>query len=243
MPSLPAWATQKVGPLPVWGWGAAALGGGVGWVLWRRRSAGSSSSSPLYGSAARSAGQSSGDATGDVGSFGGGAGFGLPGGSSPGESIGVSPGIGSGSGSTLGSTLGLGSGSGSTPALGSSRVPAGGYYGTPEDPIYRAQPAVQLAPSFLGGGYQAGQNVLWNPAGAADALAAISGGTYTPSLTDYASEQGGGIQTVQAGLPGTQPNQGLTYSVYGTNTGTGPVVPSSQRIAGERYDQNGRVIL
>lgn len=35
---LPAWATDKVGPLPVWGWGALSLTGGIGYFLYKRRS-------------------------------------------------------------------------------------------------------------------------------------------------------------------------------------------------------------
>lgn len=62
---------------------------------------------------------------------------------------------------------------------------------------------------------------------------------YSPSLSDYASELGGMQRTI-AYAPGTPSN--YAYTVDNTNLGSGPAVPLSQRIPGERYDALGRVI-
>lgn len=225
---LPAWATQKLGPLPVWGYGALAVGGGLAYTLYRRRS--SSSAAPTLNAATAGPNRALGD-------FGGGAGGGAAGGGSS------TPGLGAGIG---GGTITVDPGSGSSSGGGGAGAGAGEsitYRAQPAEVTGTPMPAVAIAPSLLGGGYEASRGVISNPAGIADRLAALPQNIYTPSLTDYASEQPGGIQTVQAGLPGTQPNQGLTYTILGTTTGTGPPVPANQRIAGERYDSLGRVIL
>lgn len=220
---LPAWATQKLGPLPVWGWGALSLTGGAGYVLYqrRRRGAGAATLGADAQAVRAQYPRVSGEGGGAPGGFGDDRFF-------PGGSSGFFGGF---------DQFGQQSEQFEQPAAAEQLAPA-----------YSGAPAVGISPSLLGGGYIASQGQLQNPVGsaAAAALASIDPRTgyqyYAPSLTDFSTEQPGGIQTIQAGLPGTEPGQGLTYSIYGTNTGTGPVVPASQRIAGERYDASGRVI-
>lgn len=66
---------------------------------------------------------------------------------------------------------------------------------------------------------------------------------YTPSASDYATEVGGGITRITAAKSATAALKGQTYTIDNTTLGTGKAVPVSQRIAGERYDSLGRVIL
>lgn len=226
---LPGWATQKLGPLPVWGWGALALGGGVGFVLYKRRQS-SSTAAPTLATGAQaipSTYPQASDPGGAPGGFGSGLPGGYPGGYPTGGYIGPYP---------------------YQQPPPQQLPPAQQPVSTTPQGTYSYAPAVAISPSLLGGGYIASQSQLSNPVGSAlaDSLASYNAKTgtysYMPSLTDYATEQTGGIQTVQAGLPGTEPSQGLTYSIYGTNTGSGAPVPADQRIAGERYDAYGRVI-
>lgn len=232
---LPSWAVQKLGPLPVWGWGALSLTGGVGYVLYKRRQA-KGGAATLGANTPAGGSQYPTDTGSGAGGSAGGFGSGLPGDPT----------------STYGGGLGGGSlftqPQDQTPLQPASQ-PAQAAPLQPAPAAAAAAPSVQIAPSLLGGGYTASQFQIQNPVGSADrdALASInplSGQQmYHPSLSDYASEQPGGISVVQAGLPGTQPSQGQTYTIYGTNTGSGPVVPAAQRIAGERYDSSGRVIV
>lgn len=227
---LPSWAVAKVGPLPVWGWGALSLGGGVGYVLYqRRRAAAAGAGAPTLAGNAQAV-----PSTYPLADTAGGGG-GAPGGFGSGEDY--------SSQNPIGQLLGALFAPSDQAAQNAITQPQQ-MTATPATAL--ASPSVQSTPSLLGGGYIASQTQLQNPVGSADAAAAqtyFGERTYAPSLTDYSTEQPGGISVIQAGLPGTQPAQGLTYTMYGTQTGTGPVVPASERKPGERYDASGRVIL
>jgi hypothetical protein len=82
-----------------------------------------------------------------------------------------------------------------------------------------------------------------NPYGSAAALAAEPQNYYVPSLSDFATEVGGGITRTVAASTQTDAAAGRTYTIDNTTLGTGPVVPVSQRIVGEHYDAEGRVIV
>lgn len=94
-------------------------------------------------------------------------------------------------------------------------------------------------------GYAASQVAAFAPVAAAAAAAGnpYPAGyvPYTPSQTDLATEQPGGLQYASVQAPNAPSN--ATYTVYNTTTGSGPVVPAAQRIVGERYDSLGRVIV
>lgn len=79
-----------------------------------------------------------------------------------------------------------------------------------------------------------------NPVGYTDAEKARNQGSYNPSLSDYATERPGGIERTLVAVGGGP--AGASYTIDNTGLGSGPVVPVAQRIAGERYDQYGRVI-
>ncbi len=101
-----------------------------------------------------------------------------------------------------------------------------------------ANPTNPLAPVL-------GENTVSNPPGyAASQVEAnrnpVTGlSTYTPSASDLLTEQAGGLQRYLVGVPGVA---GGEYTVDASSVGSGPVVPLNQRVPGERYDANGRVI-
>lgn len=105
-------------------------------------------------------------------------------------------------------------------------------------PTASVNPFVTPQPSVFGNILQTEQ--VTNPLGSAYAEAKTNP-YYTPSLSDYASEVGSGIQRTLAYAPGTPSN--YFYTVDNTTLGSGNPVPVDQRIPGERYDAYGRVIL
>ncbi len=60
------------------------------------------------------------------------------------------------------------------------------------------------------------------------------------SQSDLLTLQPGGLQRYTVGVPGVA---GGAYTVDASTVGSGPVVPLNQRVPGERYDANGRVIF
>lgn len=110
----------------------------------------------------------------------------------------------------------------------------------------KAQPTVQINPGTLMpifsspvglGGMVVGGGTVSNPASAV-----VPTPTYTPSAMDILSSFSP-ISYELVLTPGSNQAQGLTYSVYNTDAGSGAPVPPSSRIPGERYDSYGRVIL
>lgn len=230
--------TKKVGPLPVYAYGAAiALGAGA--IILLRRRGGGGSSDPTTGSRAAN----SADEQGSL--FGGGSGGGA--GSSSdlgGPTSGLAPGGSFYPGAPADQAGGafMPSPGALSTAPSTSAVPASNsYYGTPESPIYRSQPLPDIGATPAASVTSVTR--VTNPAGTALGLSQQPQNIYTPSALDMATEQPGVVAQVQAGVPGGP--SGATYTIYSAPgvAGTGPVVPVGNRIAGERYDASGRVIL
>lgn len=87
------------------------------------------------------------------------------------------------------------------------------------------------------------QSTVTNAAGSA-VRAMEKSPYYTASALDLQSERTGGLKVQQAARSTSDAAAGKTYTVVSNSSlGTGPVVPASQRVVGERYDKFGRVIL
>jgi hypothetical protein len=236
MPSLPSFLTQKVGLLPAWAWAGGATVLGAGFIVWRRR--GKAGAADAAAQAAQG-GSGGGLGGGMAGGFGGGSPgdlFGAP--QSPGGGIS----FGSGSDPFAAPVAGAGSGF-------SEPVATPGLF----DRIAAPAPAMSIS-TDLGSGELLYSGVLQNTPfqglrfadanapGASEALLNMRPGQQiqfgSGSATDRLSELPGGLAYGQATIPGSN----LNYSIYGSETGSGPIVAPDQRKAGERYDNNGRVI-
>lgn len=227
---------KKVAGLPQWGW--AALGGSAlaGYIIIKRRQKAAAASSAGDGLTAASAPLSSSSTPWDGGGWGGGGGT-SGGGSSTPTSTETDP-------TTTPTSTSSTTGSTTAPTVGASTIPVQSLANTP---------------AFAGTAGPILQQTVSNPAGTSDAIIAQNAALknqaklagnypyddsyvpYTPSQTDLASEQPGGLQYSSVAAPSNSSQSG-TYTVYNTTTGSGPVVPQSQRIVGERYDSLGRVI-
>lgn len=228
--------TRKVGPLPLYAYGVAIGGGAAVIVAMRRRGIGTGGGSSR-GKAAQGEGEA-GSMFGGGSSGGGEAGLGGPAsGAAPGGSFSFVPGA-------PANQFMPEQGAPSTPTP-TTVTPIGpglsGYYGTPESPIYRSQPLPDIGATPAAS--VTGISHITNPLGTALGLSQQPQNIYAPSALDLASEQPGGVTAVQAAVPGAMGGQSYTiYSAPGV-AGTGPIVPVSRRVAGERYDPQGRVIM
>lgn len=118
-----------------------------------------------------------------------------------------------------------------------SPLSSGGSLGSPVS-SHTEIPAIPTPiPALVGAGAILNRFNITNPLESITPTA-----TYTPSASDIMSTQPGGISRVLLAVPNAPP--GASYTVdTNSQLGSGPPVAVSQRIAGERYDAYGRVIL
>lgn len=144
--------------------------------------------------------------------------------------------VGGGAGSAAsGGTNNLAPTVGPTAPFESQPLSSGGSLGSPTPSgliggLSAAVPALQGAGPILNS---------WNISNPYSSLTPTA--TYTPSASDILSTEPGGLNRVLLAVPGGP--AGASYTVdTNSQLGSGPVVPVSARIAGERYDASGRVI-
>lgn len=240
-PGKAAGLGQKIGPLTVGQWLIVAAGAAVLFYMWKKRN-------DTQAAADETGTASPADAA--VGSGGGGLGGSGDIGGTPDNGL---------SGPAPGPGLTYPQPYPTYYPGGSSGQDGGVTTGAVPEAIYTAQPIELTSPFFNppsanapanplvsipegapgGGGNILGNYSALNPTGAADRLAVLSGGTYTPSQSDYASEQRDYVRTLA--YTGADPSK--FFTVENTQLGSGNPVPVGKRIPGERYDLAGRVIL
>lgn len=201
---------RKLGPLPVWAWGAGASVGAIGIFLIRRRGSGGAAE-------AASSGVPEDDGWSD---WMGGSVGGYPGGS-PGDSP-VQPVI-----------VGPAPTPQKDPALVVGPAPA-----PLVNPSPRSSQPTSTMPVPIGVIQSVAR--ITNPVGYADSEAAKPGNRYRPSGLDYATELPGGITRFQVSQPGQPAGlQSTIYQVPAQasipKSQLGKVVGAGDRITGERY--------